>query len=44
MTHRSPEETARVVVRLIGAGRDLDAGAPSARDTAAMFDRLDLLG
>jgi len=27
-----------------GAGADLDAGTPSARDTAAMFDRFDLLG
>jgi hypothetical protein len=44
MTHRTPEETARVVFVLIGAGRDLDAGAPSARDTAAMSERLDLLG
>jgi len=33
-----------VVRLLIGAGADLDAGTPSARDTAAMFDRLDLLG
>jgi len=33
-----------VVRLLIGAGADLDAGTPSARDTAAMFDRLELLG
>lgn len=33
-----------VVRLLIGAGADLDAGTPTARDTAAMFDRLDLLG
>jgi ankyrin repeat protein len=33
-----------VVRLLIAAGADLDAGTPSARDTAAMFDRLDLLG
>ncbi len=33
-----------VVRLLIAAGADVDAGAPSARDTAAMFDRLDLLG
>jgi len=33
-----------VVRALITAGADLDAGTPSARDTAAMFDRLDLLG
>jgi uncharacterized protein len=33
-----------VVRLLISAGADLDAGTPSARDTAAMFDRLDLLG
>ena len=33
-----------VVRLLITAGADLDAGTPSARDTAAMFDRLDLLG
>lgn len=30
------------VVRLL-IGADLDAGTPSGRDTAAMFDRLDLL-
>lgn len=33
-----------VVRLLIGAGADLDAGTPTARDTAAMFDRLELLG
>ena len=33
-----------VVRLLLDAGADLDAGTPSARDTAAMFDRLDLLG
>lgn len=33
-----------VVRRLIAGGADLDAGTPSARETAAMFDRLDLLG
>lgn len=33
-----------VVRLLIGAGADVDAGTPSARDTAAVFDRLDLLG
>ena len=33
-----------VVRLLVAAGADLDAGTPSARDTAAMFDRLDLLG
>jgi ankyrin repeat protein len=33
-----------VVRLLIEAGADLDAGTPSARDTATMFDRLDLLG
>ncbi len=33
-----------VVRLLIAAGADLDAGTPTARDTAAMFDRLDLLG
>ena len=33
-----------VVRLLIAAGADLDVGTPSARDTAAMFDRLDLLG
>ena len=33
-----------VVRLLIGAGAALDAGTPSGRDTAAMFDRLDLLG
>lgn len=33
-----------VVGLLIAAGADLDAGTPSARDAAAMFDRLDLLG
>jgi ankyrin repeat protein len=32
-----------VVRLLVGAGADLDAGTPSGRDTAAMFDRLDLL-
>ena len=33
-----------VVHLLVAAGADLDAGTPSARDTAVMFDRLDLLG
>jgi len=33
-----------VVGLLIGAGADLDAGTHSARDTPAMFDRLELLG
>jgi ankyrin repeat protein len=33
-----------VVRLLVAAGADLDAGTPTARDTAAMFDRLDLLG
>ncbi len=33
-----------VVRLLITSGADVDAGTPSARDTAAMFDRLDLLG
>jgi ankyrin repeat protein len=32
-----------IVRLLIDAGADLDAGTPSARDTAAMFDRLELL-
>lgn len=33
-----------VVVRaLVGAGADLDAGTPTGRATAEMFDRLDLL-
>ena len=33
-----------VVRLLVAGGADLDAGTPSARDTAAMFERLDLLG
>ncbi|SDT12174.1 hypothetical protein SAMN04488570_3585 [Nocardioides scoriae] len=33
-----------VVRLLVGAGADLDAGTPSGRATAAMFDRLELLG
>ncbi len=33
-----------VVRVLVAAGADLDAGTPSGRDTAAMFERLDLLG
>ena len=33
-----------VVRLLVEAGADLDAGTPSGRDTAAMFDRRDLLG
>jgi ankyrin repeat protein len=33
-----------VVRLLVEAGADLDAGTPSGRDTAAMFDRFDLLG
>jgi ankyrin repeat protein len=32
-----------VVHLLVGAGADLDAGSPSARETAVMFDRVDLL-
>jgi ankyrin repeat protein len=38
---KGEDEVVRV---LVGAGADLDAGTPSGRDTAAMFDRLDLLG
>jgi hypothetical protein len=37
---KGADEVVRV---LIGAGADLDAGTPSGRDTAVMFDRLDLL-
>lgn len=33
-----------VVRLLVAAGADLDAGTPSARATAQMFDRADLLG
>ena len=32
-----------VVRMLVEAGADLDAGTPSGRDTATMFERLDLL-
>lgn len=34
----------QVVAVLLAAGADPDAGTPSARDTAAMFGRADLLG
>jgi ankyrin repeat protein len=37
---KGEDEVVRV---LVGAGADLDAGTPSGRDAAAMFDRLDLL-
>jgi ankyrin repeat protein len=38
---KGEDEVVRV---LVAAGADLDAGTPSGRDTAAMFDRTELLG